>query len=412
MASYDELLSTANNYVAGYNPNEQVNLNDSRLTTIENQRNNAIAQSNATYNNMASQSDQFYNNQTQVAQDYANKQQQLQNDLTNQAIAEINQEKAKTERDYQKEQRGAYADYARNVNNYGINAEINAARGLSNTGYAESSRVSMYNAYQNRVATARQSLQDSLQGFNNAIAQARLNNSTKQAEIAYNLAKTQAENALANFQYKNTLVEAGINQANVINNRYDSRYNNMLGQLNQELANRQNAYKTYAGIITNEQERQDKLAAAEQERQLQQQKLTIQQQQFDREMALKQQQYDREQQRWQQQYDASQAAKASSGSRSSGGSSKGSSEIRQLQQMLKEAGYDPGPIDGIDGPKTQAALAKYRAAQGQQSEQNAENVIANLVPIQGALRDGDQQIWQDRTTGNQYVWVNGNLVQI
>jgi hypothetical protein len=38
MASYDELLSTANNYVAGYNPNEQVNLNDSRLTTIENQR--------------------------------------------------------------------------------------------------------------------------------------------------------------------------------------------------------------------------------------------------------------------------------------------------------------------------------------------------------------------------------------
>ena len=166
MASYDELLNTANNYVAGYNPNEQVNLNDSRLTTIENQRNNAIAQSNATYNNMASQADQFYNNQTQVAQDYANKQQQLQNDLTNQAIAEINQEKAKTERDYQKEQRGAYADYARNVNNYGINAEINAARGLSNTGYAESSRVSMYNAYQNRVATARQSLQESLQGFN------------------------------------------------------------------------------------------------------------------------------------------------------------------------------------------------------------------------------------------------------
>lgn len=33
------------------------------------------------------------------------------------------------------------------------------------------------------------------------------------------------------------------------------------------------------------------------------------------------------------------------------------------QQKLKAAGYDPGPLDGIMGPKTQAALSAYNAAQ-------------------------------------------------
>ena len=33
--------------------------------------------------------------------------------------------------------------------------------------------------------------------------------------------------------------------------------------------------------------------------------------------------------------------------------------VRQVQQQLKQAGYDPGPIDGILGPKTLAALERY-----------------------------------------------------
>jgi hypothetical protein len=37
--------------------------------------------------------------------------------------------------------------------------------------------------------------------------------------------------------------------------------------------------------------------------------------------------------------------------------------VRQLQQQLKQAGYDPGPIDGILGPRTLEALRRYLAAQ-------------------------------------------------
>ena len=38
-------------------------------------------------------------------------------------------------------------------------------------------------------------------------------------------------------------------------------------------------------------------------------------------------------------------------------------EIRILQLRLRDAGYDPGPFDGVMGPKTKSALQHYEAAQ-------------------------------------------------
>lgn len=38
-------------------------------------------------------------------------------------------------------------------------------------------------------------------------------------------------------------------------------------------------------------------------------------------------------------------------------------EIRILQLRLRDAGYDPGPFDGVMGAKTKAALAQYEASQ-------------------------------------------------
>lgn len=38
--------------------------------------------------------------------------------------------------------------------------------------------------------------------------------------------------------------------------------------------------------------------------------------------------------------------------------------VREAQQALQRAGYEPGPIDGIIGPKMRAALTAYQQSQG------------------------------------------------
>lgn len=37
---------------------------------------------------------------------------------------------------------------------------------------------------------------------------------------------------------------------------------------------------------------------------------------------------------------------------------------RQVQQQLAQRGYDPGPVDGVAGPKTQRALRNFQQSQG------------------------------------------------
>jgi peptidoglycan hydrolase-like protein with peptidoglycan-binding domain len=42
----------------------------------------------------------------------------------------------------------------------------------------------------------------------------------------------------------------------------------------------------------------------------------------------------------------------------------GSSEVRLLQRQLRELGHRPGPVDGLYGPRTAAAVAHFQRAQG------------------------------------------------
>jgi peptidoglycan hydrolase-like protein with peptidoglycan-binding domain len=45
-------------------------------------------------------------------------------------------------------------------------------------------------------------------------------------------------------------------------------------------------------------------------------------------------------------------------------STRDASLVREVQQALNDKGFNPGPIDGKWGPRTQAALAKFQKAQG------------------------------------------------
>ena len=50
--------------------------------------------------------------------------------------------------------------------------------------------------------------------------------------------------------------------------------------------------------------------------------------------------------------------------------------VREVQQALLDAGFDPGPIDGVMGPRTKAALRKYIAVPPPQVPRPADRVLA------------------------------------
>jgi hypothetical protein len=60
-----------------------------------------------------------------------------------------------------------------------------------------------------------------------------------------------------------------------------------------------------------------------------------------------------------------------------------SKEVADIQRDLTRLGYDPGPVDGVLGPKTKAAIARFEGDQGHppgrridQLAKDAENLAA------------------------------------
>lgn len=213
-----------------------INYNDERFKQVESGKQQALTEVENTYSGMIAETDKYYQAQIDASKDWANTQQQLQQDNTDFAIEQIEQQKAQSEKDYTKEQAGAYTDWQKQSNSYGVNAEQMAQSGLANTGYSESAQVSMYNTYQNRVATARESYNLAVMNYDNAIKDAQLQNNSKLAEIAYTALQQQLELSLQGFQYKNQLIAEQANKKMEVDNNYYSRYQDVLAQMNQENA--------------------------------------------------------------------------------------------------------------------------------------------------------------------------------
>lgn len=216
--------------------NYDINYNDERFKQVEAGKQQALTDVENTYSGMIGETDKYYQAQIDASKEWANTQQQLQQDNTDFAIEQIEQQKAQSQKDYTKEQAGAYTDWQKQSNAYGVNAEQMAQSGLANTGYSESSQVSMYNTYQNRVATARESYNLAIMNYDNAIKDAQLQNNSKLAEIAYTALQQQLELSLQGFQYKNQLIAEQSNKKMEVDNTYYSRYQDVLAQMNQENA--------------------------------------------------------------------------------------------------------------------------------------------------------------------------------
>ena len=290
--------------------NYDINYDDTRFKQVESQKANALSDIEKTYAGMINQSDAYYDKQIEASKQWADQQAQMQQEKTDFAIQQIEQQKAQAQKDYTKEQSGAYVDWQKQSNQYGANAEQMAAQGMAGSGYSESAQVSMYNTYQIRVATARESYSRAVLNYDNSIREAQLQNNSLLAEIAYNALQQQLELSLQGFQYKNNLILEKTNKKLEVEQKYYNRYQDVLKQINTENA-------------MAEEVRQYNESKA-----LEQQKLKEQARQHDEDMAYKNKVFE-----WEKAQAAAKSSgssggtikKSSGGSSSSSGSSKSSS---------------------------------------------------------------------------------------
>jgi hypothetical protein len=211
-----------------------INYDDERFQDVEDDREAAMDELNETYDGMIDESEDYYQSQIDASKKWAEEQARLQQEKTDFEIQKIEQQKAQEHKDYLKEQSGAYVDWQKQSNQYGAEAENMAASGLSKTGFSESSQVSMYNTYQSRVASARESYKLAVLNYDNAMTEARLQNSSILAEIAYNALQQQLELSLQGFQYKNQLLLEKANRKTELDQMYYNRYQDVLAQINHE----------------------------------------------------------------------------------------------------------------------------------------------------------------------------------
>lgn len=207
---------------------------DSRYTKITKQENTDLKNVNKLYDSMVNNSNKFYDDQVNAVKDYQKTQTDIQNEQNKLAMDKINQQKEWANQDYVKEQKASYADWQKQSNQYGANAEANAK--MINSGYSESSQVQMYTAYQNRVATARDSFNRIITEYDNQMNDAIIQNKAKLAELAYNSLKERLSLALEGFQYKNTLLEKKLTAQNDVKDRYYNRWQDVRSQINTEKA--------------------------------------------------------------------------------------------------------------------------------------------------------------------------------
>ena len=238
-ASYNEesgFWSVKANSNSGNTNPYAIDYNDNRFTQVEADKQSALNDINNIYGGMIDNTDNYYQAQIDASKEWADKQTALQQEQSDFAIEQLEYQKKLAEQDYIKEQSASYVDWQKQSNKYGANAEQIAAQGLANSGYSESSQVSMYNTYQNRVATARESYNRAVTNYNIAIKDARLQNNAALAEIAYQALQAQLELSLEGFQYKNSLIMAQADKKLEIENMYYNRYQDVLDQINTENA--------------------------------------------------------------------------------------------------------------------------------------------------------------------------------
>lgn len=363
-------------------------MEDERLAAINQQKQEAINQSNNMYEGLLNDNQNIYNQSNQYAEQY----EQTQNNALDQQLAFqqniINQQKEEAQKNMEAEQKRAQNDYMAFVNPYGVQAESQASSGLLNSGVSETSKLGGFNTYQNRLAAANKTMQDAFTQYDNDINEARLNNDVQKAQNALTKLQMQLE-ASQNF-YSN---KSTISQNQLSNNQaLDSEY--------------YNRYQTEYNNIQAEKEREEAIRQFNEQLALQQQQLEYQKQQD----ALAQQ-------NWEREYELSRSAARSSSSSSSGSSggynlSGGASNSGSTSANGRTIAANP--YTGTINPDAQYGVFEWSKNPGtgyqpdniggsklSKSKYKVGDIFGQAVGSTG-VDLSTQSIWQ--TNGKYYVW--------
>ena len=253
--------------------NRNLNQTQQQINNLATEKQNAINEYETGYNNQLQQYNDLQAQQQNYIDTWAANQKEQQQKQTDYNIGLIEQNKKEAAEETQKQTQDAYVDYMKQTNQYGGALENLASRGLATQGYAESSKVAMYNTYQNRVSTANAALVKANTEYDNQIQQALLNNDAALAETALEQMKQSYALALQGFEYTSNLYNQRLSY---LQNLEDTYYNRGL-----QLQSLQN---TYAGEIGKIRQYQDEI-------QLEREKRELARQQWEREFAEEQRQF-------------------------------------------------------------------------------------------------------------------------
>jgi len=306
-------------------------MDDERLAKIEQEKQNALNQSNNTYNDLLQGNQDIYNQQ----QEYANKYEQTQNEALDKQLAfneqKINQQKEIAKQNMETEQKKAKNDFVSYTNPYGIQAEQFASQGLLNSGVSETAKLGGFNTYQNRLASANKAMQDAFVQYDNDMNEARLNNDVQKAQNALAKLEMQLKYSESFYNNKSTLTQNQLSN----NQQLDSDY--------------YNRYQTTYNNIQTEKQRAEAIRQWELEMQ-------EKQRQYNENLAFQKAESQRQQANWEKEYALS---KSASSRRSSGGNGSASSKSQSLTNGTSGSGvYEPTGYSIRNGDVSQELLTK------------------------------------------------------
>jgi hypothetical protein len=147
--------------------------------------------------------DRWSNEQKTLLQQQQQQQADINNQQTQLTVDELERNKDKIDRDVTKTTRGLYTDYQKQANQYGVEAERQAQMGLANSGYAETSKVNLYNNYQKNVTETLNNTRNLKADFDFQIAQARKQGNITQAQTALELLKQRMQLLTQEYEMRN-----------------------------------------------------------------------------------------------------------------------------------------------------------------------------------------------------------------